>query len=142
VGLTAVLMLLELMDFSVFLPIYVVACVGPKYLGKNLSALKMRAILTIPSCIYAYTMSECNIFLAFIPSLFFHMLTIVHWRYYALFSLPEVIICMCMASVWDILPIWMTMGFIICLLEKDKKYAWILLDSNRKSVMLVKGLFN
>jgi len=31
---------------------------------------------------------------------------------------------------------------LICILEKEKKYSWILLDSNRKSVNLTKGLFN
>jgi hypothetical protein len=143
VVLTAILLVVESLEFTMWLPAYVLLCLVPKYVAKRLTPMQLRLFLILPSCVFAYAIASVNIFLAFLPSLFFHLLTILHWCSYGLVSLPELVIAIALSpAIFDTIVIWMTMGFVICLLEKDRKYSWILLDSNRRSVSLVKGLFN
>ena len=105
------------------------------YARYKCSPLKYRIIMIVPSLVYAYYLAEYNTFLALLPSFLFHSITIMQWKQYVIMSALEMITAVLSTSMSASIPFWFVFGFLLCMLERTRKYSWILRDSNRKSAI-------
>jgi len=110
---------LEICDYSI---VFLVLAVISIALQRYCTPVKYRILLIAPSLVYAYYLAEYNTFLALMPSFLFHSITIMHWKHYAVSSALEITTVYLSSSIFDSVAIWFVYGFLLCLLERTRKY--------------------